>query len=370
MVAAIAPVHLFGALAPEIQDELGFGDTAQGLAVAAFFGASALLTSWGGAFTDDRGTTFALRVAGVSSVAGAIVLMVAPSFTVIVVALLVCSVGNAIAQPGNNAFISAGVPLRRRGLAVGLKQSAIPISTGLAGLALPAIGLTFGWRAALLYPIAIAAAALLLIPNTPRSTGPARGRRLHRPDAGLRLVTTGAVAAGVAVAPIGAFLVRSLEDAGFEPGVAGIVQLVGSATLIGTRISWGRLMDRTEIDRFRFAAGLLAVGAAGYPLLAFGSDPLMVAGALIAYGAAWSWAGVVHLGVVETHQHDIGGASGVVQAGMFLGATIGPGMFGVVADQASFATSWMICCACAVVGSVQIGLGGRRLARRPVAAAR
>ena len=33
MVAAIAPVHLFGALAPDIQEEFGFGDARQGYAV-------------------------------------------------------------------------------------------------------------------------------------------------------------------------------------------------------------------------------------------------------------------------------------------------------------------------------------------------
>jgi len=55
MVAAIAPVHLVGALAPEIQDDLGFGDAEQGLAIGAFFAVSALFSSWGGALTDRIG---------------------------------------------------------------------------------------------------------------------------------------------------------------------------------------------------------------------------------------------------------------------------------------------------------------------------
>lgn len=363
MVAAIAPVHLLGSLAPEIQDELGFGDAAQGLAVAGFFGLSAVLTSWGGAFTDRRGSTRALRVAVASSLAGAIVVMTAPRYSIIVVGLLIAAIGNAIAQPGNNAFISAGVPVERRGFALGLKQSAIPISTGLAGLALPIIAITVGWRFAFLYPIAIATAALLLIPAVPTAPASPTTARVFRPSRGLALITAGSVAAGVAVAPVGAFLVRSLEDAGFDPGTAGIVQLCGSVTLITTRISWGRLMDRTSLDRFRFAVVLLAVGSIGYPLLAYGNAPLMVLGALIAYGAAWSWPGVAHLGVVEHHPGDIGGASGVLQAGMFTGATIGPGMFGIVAEQASFATAWTICFGGAVLGSILIAAGGRTLRR-------
>lgn len=363
MVAAIAPVHLLGSLAPTIQDELGFGDAAQGLAVAGFFGLSAILTSWGGAFTDRRGSTRALRVAVVSSLAGAIVLMLAPAYAVIVIGLLIAAIGNAIAQPGNNAFISAGVPVERRGFALGLKQSAIPISTGLAGLALPVIAITAGWRFAYLYPVAIAAAALVLIPPVPTAPASPTTARVLRPSRGLVLVTAGAVAAGVAVAPVGAFLVRSLEDAGFDPGTAGIVQLCGSVTLITTRISWGRLMDHTSLDRFSFAFALLTVGSIGYPLLAFGNGPLMVIGALTAYGAAWSWPGIAHLGVVEHHPDDIGGASGILQAGMFTGATLGPGMFGIVAEQVSFAAAWTICFGSAVLGAMFIGFGGRTLRR-------
>ncbi|MEM8708737.1 MAG: MFS transporter, partial [Actinomycetota bacterium] len=166
-----------------------------------------------------------------------------------------------------------------------------------------------------------------------------------------------------AVAPVGGFLVRSLVDAGFDPGTAGIVQLCGSVTLITTRVGWGRLMDRLPLDRFRFAVGLLAVGSIGYPLLAHGNDALMVVGAIIAYGAAWSWPGVAHLGVVEHHPGDVGGASGILQAGMFTGATIGPGMFGVVAEQQSFATAWTICFGGAVVGAVLMAVGGRTLRR-------
>ena len=61
MVAAIAPVHLFGALAPDIQEQFGFGDARQGFAVAAYFAVSAALSSWGGALSDRLGPSPALR---------------------------------------------------------------------------------------------------------------------------------------------------------------------------------------------------------------------------------------------------------------------------------------------------------------------
>ncbi len=365
MVAAIAPVHLFGALAPEIQDELHFGDTAQGMAVAAFFALSALLTSWGGSFTDRVGPTRALRAAAISSFAGAVVIMAANRYGIIVAGLLIAAVGNAISQPGNSSFISLGVPAQRRGIAMGIKQSAIPVSTGLAGLALPVIAITAGWRWAYLYALGAAMVGFALVP---RIVAPVRSTVAplhHRPSRPLLIVAIGAAASGIAVAPIGAFLVRSLEDSGFEPGRAGIVQLGGSVLLVTTRIGWGRLMDGTDIDRFRFASGILLFGAIGYPLLSFGSKPLMVLGALIAYGAAWSWAGVVHLGVVERHADAAGGAAGVLQAGMFVGAMIGPGVFGIVADNQGFATGWMISFTAAIVAAALLLWGGIALERHP-----
>ena len=365
MVAAIAPVHLFGALAPEIQDQLNFGDTAQGMAVAAFFALSAVLTSWGGSYTDRAGPTRALRTATLSSVAGAVVIMTAPRYGIIVVGLLIAAIGNAISQPGNSSFISLGVPTHRRGIAMGIKQSAIPVSTGLAGLALPAIAVTAGWRWAYLYAVAAAVVGYALVPRISAPPVSHTAPRLHRPSRPLMIITIGAGASGIAVAPIGAFLVRSLEDSGFEPGRAGIVQLCGSVLLVSTRIGWGRLMDGSDIDRFRFAAGVLLFGSIGYPLLSFGTKPMMVIGAMIAYGAAWSWAGVVHLGVVERHAGAAGGAAGVLQAGMFVGAMLGPGIFGIVADNQGFATGWMISFTAAVSAAGLLLWGGDELRRQP-----
>ncbi len=144
IVAAIAPVHLFGALAPDIQEEFGFGDAEQGFAIAAYFTVSAVLSSWGGALSDRWGPSAALRTGTGFALIGAAGVVVAPSYGVIVVALCIAAIGNAINQPSNNTFISGGVPPHHRGLAIGIKQSAIPTSTGLAGLALPTIAVSLG----------------------------------------------------------------------------------------------------------------------------------------------------------------------------------------------------------------------------------
>jgi fucose permease len=123
-------------------------------------------------------------------------------------------------------------------------------------------------------------------------------------------------------------------------------------------------MDRLPIDRFRFAAGLLGVGALAYPLLATGRHGAMIVGALLAYAAGWSWPGVVHLGTIESNPAATGAASGVVQAGMFTGAMTGPALFGVIADLHGFDWAWLLSCGCSALGMILIA-GGAALHRRP-----
>ncbi|RMH84609.1 MAG: MFS transporter [Actinomyces sp.] len=366
MVAAIAPVHLTGALAPDIQAELGFGDAVLGGLIACFFAVSAATTPFGGRLADRVGPSRALRAAALLSVSASLaVAVVVDSWPVLVAVLAVAAVANAVTQPGNNAFIAAGVPAHRRGLALGVKQAAIPTSTALAGLALPTLAAAWGWRAAFWAAAVLAALVALGLPDVgrPRQAADAVPTR-WRVSAPVLWLALGSGFGAAAVASIGGFLVRSARDAGFSEAGAGALQVAGSVALIAARVGWGGLMDRRPLDRFAFAAGLLAVGSLGFPLLASGRPSLMVPGALVAFAAAWSWPGVVHLGAVEGHPGDPGAATGVVQAGMFWGAMTGPAVFGLVAEHGGFAWAWTTSWAWAAVAAVLVAAAGRRQAAR------
>ncbi len=366
MVAAIAPVHLTGALAPLIQADLGFGDAALGTLIGTYFAVSALTTPLGGHLADRFGPTAALRSAAlVSAVASLGVALAARSWAALLAGLALAAIGNAVTQPGNNAFIAAGVRPERRGVALGVKQAAIPTSTALAGIALPTVAAAWGWRAAFALAAGLAMLVAAGLPDVGRAraaTGvPHRRLRVSRP---LLWLALGSGFGAAAVASIGGFLVRSARDAGFSAGGAGALQVAGSVALITARIGWGALMDRRDTDRFAFAAGLLAVGSLGFPLLATGRPALMVPGALVAFGAAWSWPGIVHLGAVERHPGDAGAATGIVQAGMFWGAMTGPALFGVVAERAGFGWAWTTSFGFAALAAVLVATAGRRQAAR------
>jgi MFS family permease len=363
MTAAVLPVHLTGALAPELQDELGFGDTGLGIAVAAFFAVSALLTTAGGSLSDRFGAVRAMRVAVVwSGVSLLLIAMLARSYVLLVLLLALATVGPAVSQPGSNVLVSEGVPLSRRGLGLGAKQGGIPAAGALAGLALPLVAVPLGWRWAFAFAAGVALLALLLLPELPVRPATVERRRLPAEDPrrrGLGLLTVGAGCGACAVAPISSFLVRSATHLGFSDASAGLILALGSVLLIAVRVTAGALADRHRFHPFLAVAVLLGLGVAGYALLASDHRVAFVAGAVVAFTAGWGWPGLFNLGVIA-HFGDLpGAASGITQSGIFVGAVVGPLAFGALADHVSFTAAWSFSALWTAVGAVAI-LAARR----------
>jgi MFS family permease len=379
VVAGVHPIHLTGALAPDLQADLGFGDAQLGLAVSGAFAVSALLTAWGGAFTDRAGPRRALRVATASSAVGFVVLAVSPVYGVLVAGILLAAPGNAIAQPGANVLIAEGVSVQRRGMALGIKQSAIAVSTAIAGLASLVLVATLGWRAAYAFGVVLAAigalsvhdvragAARSLVPadDEPADAGIASPATASVDVAVVRAAALTGFAGAAAVASIGTFLVRAAEDAGLAAATGRLVLTGGSVLLIGMRILWGSLADRDVVDPEPMVVRLLVGGTVGYLLLSTGTLPGFVLGAALAFGAGWAWPGLLFLTLVRRFPTAAGRPSGQVQRGMFVGAMIGPFLFGVVADTVSFTVAWWMSAGWGLLAAVA-ALGVARASRHEV----
>ncbi|WP_309246228.1 MFS transporter [Verrucosispora sioxanthis] len=156
------PVFLVGGLAVQMREELGFSPAGLGLVVAVYFGVGALASVPSGALVERWGAAVVAR-AGIGVSAGALlaVAVVARSYPVLVGLLAVAGTANALGQLSSNALLARHVPPRRQGLSFGVKQAAIPVSTLLAGVAVPTLALTVGWRWAF---VAAAGAALAALP--------------------------------------------------------------------------------------------------------------------------------------------------------------------------------------------------------------
>ena len=371
-VLGTLPVFLVGALAVFIRADLRFGEAALGLAVATFFGLAALGSYPAGRLAERLGagpTTAAGAVLSVASLLG--IAALASDLVTLLVFLGLAGVSNALAQIGSNLALARAVPAHRQGLAYGLKQAAIPTATLLAGLAVPALALTVGWRwafglaAALALPLALVHEPVRVSSGHRAPSDTVERRAL--PTRALVILAVGAGCAAGAANSLGGFLVESAVTDGVDAGRAGAVVAVASALGVVTRVGLGWGADRLQRTHLRVVAVQLAVGALGFALLAQGRGGL-VPGALLGFLGGWSWPGLLNFAVVRANRTAPAAATGVTQGGVFVGGALGPVLFGSLVSVGSYPTAWRAMAALGACGSVLVLIGDRVL-RRDVAPA-
>lgn len=363
---SVLPVFLTGALAVQIRSDLDVSVFEVGVASAAFFATAAIVSVLAGSVTERLGAVRAMRLAaGIDVVALAGIAAFVESAYVLVTFLALAGVANAVAQPAANLYLARVVPRSRQGTAFGVKQSAVPAATLLGGLAVPALALTMGWRWG--FGLAAAAAvAFVVAPPGRRSAALAAGAGRAGRDTSLAPLAVLALGGGLAAASgstLGVFLVSGAVDAGIGEGGAGLL-FAGSSTLgLAVRVAMGVLTDRRHGRNLRSVAILLALGAFGYVALSTAVPAGIVVGALIAFGAGWSWPGLFVLAVVRTNPGAPAAASGIVRTGTSTGAVVGPLAFGLVVEHAAYDVAWNTMAACSLAAAAIVVLGRRLLLR-------
>lgn len=355
------PISLVGATAPELQAAFGFGDSQLGLLAALYFVSAAVLGPYGGRMVDWLGPAVGLRATGGIVIVGLLVEAAATSYLMLVVGALIGATSLAVATPASNVVLIHHVPERRRGLAFGLKQSAVPLAATLSGLALPLIALRSGWRWAFVVMLVFPVASLVLAPATPSQHAATRPAPRSRPPRDLLLLAGVGVFAATAVGTLNPFLVRAATEVGYSAGSAGLLLSVAAGGLIVSRVAWGAVLDRSGFEPVAVVFLLLTVGAVGYGLLASSSMILFAIGAVVAYGFGWAWPGVQFLAGVRLWPENPGEASGVLQLGAFAGATAGPLAFGLVVERSGFGLGYTLAATVAAAAAGLAGLLARRL---------
>jgi MFS family permease len=359
--AGVLPVFLVGGLAVQVRADLGLSPAAQGWVVFGYFGVSAASSAVFGRLVERIGPAAGMRLSAVGAAVALAAAAVSPTFGALLAALALGGLANSLAQPASNALIVAGVPATRNGLAFGVKQSAIPAATLLAGLAVPTVGLTVGWRWAFAGAAALALSTLALVPTVappPRH----QGRRAGRPEAALVALAVLGIGAGLGSAmanSLGAFLTSSAADAGVGQGLAGLLLSVGSVAGLSSRVAMGWRADRQDGGHFGVVVTMLLVGSLGLVGLASGRAVSFVAGTLVAFGAGWAWPGVFNLAVVAYNRSAPAAATGVTQTGTYAGAAVGPLVFGYLADHGGYRSAWLVFLGVTVAAAGVISLGGR-----------
>jgi predicted MFS family arabinose efflux permease len=349
----VLQISLIGAMAIQLRDAIGLDTGSLGLMFAAFFAAAAVLSAPVGRLAERVDPAAVLRVGCALSAAALLAASVASGVGTLLCSTVVAGVSTSLTRTTSSVLVARAIPPGRHGLALGVRNSAIPLAVLLAGVAVPTIALTIGWRWAFAIGAGLAATVWVLLPRTiPR---PSRAGTQPRRDLTLRPLLGLAVAAGLAsaaAASLGAFTAVTAVDAGIDEGTTGMLIAAGSVVGVASRIAVGWWTDRRPGSQLDVVVAMMLIGAAGYGLMAPGVGRLVWLAVPVAYAAGWAFYGSYYLSVLRLNPVAPGPALGIAQVGAFAGSIIGPVALGALAQRWSFTTAWTAAAAAAILAAM------------------
>ncbi|MER7076834.1 MFS transporter, partial [Saccharopolyspora kobensis] len=172
-----------------------------------------------------------------------------------------------------------------------------------------------------------------------------------RRSALLLLAISGGLGSAAANA-LGAFVTTTAVEVGFSPSAAGLVLSLGSATGLLIRLCAGVIADRRNPDLVRVISGMLLIGSIGFGLMAVHSTVAFLIGVSIGFGAGWAWPGLLNFAVAKIAPDRVASATSFTQTGIYLGGSLGPLLFGLLAEHAGLGGAWLAAGAAAIVAGV------------------
>lgn len=372
------PSLLTGALAPQLAEALAFGVAGLGTAFAIQSGVGALASVPLGRVVDRLGAARSIRLAMlVTATIAFLIAVAARSFVVLVALLVVGALGKRLIEPASNRLLMDHVGPRRLGLAFGLKQSAPPAAVLLAGLSVPIVATAWGWRGAYaiagVLAVAVAAGVWRRSSQTPRARTELTSASDDQPrDAGpdhrtLLILTIAFGLANGASVTVPVFYVSAAVFAGASPAAAGVMLAVASSVAIGMRLLLGVVADRLVDGHLRLCGAMLGGGALGFALLATGHPASVTVGVILALAGAWGFSGVFWFTMVRSNPSAAGAVTGKVAPGALIANSLSPLLFGLIAEEASFALGWGFAGFMAALAAAGMILGDRGMSRIPQA---
>ena len=360
----ILPAFMTGALSVRIGDEVGIDLAGIGGLYGVLFGTAALASAPTGRLVQRLGWEIGIRSAATGTGLALIAMAAFPNiwwahWWPIAAVFVLAGVAAATSQAASNLALARSVPSDRYGLLFGLKHSAVPAAAMLGGLAVPTIALTIGWRYAFAIAAVLALATALAVPlsrDRPgvnlRSQTPTQ--RPATPVSTLIALTVAAALGHAGIDALGAFVVPYAASEGVAEGLAGVLLAIGSLAGLATRLAAGWKIDSHQHAGLYWMAALLGTGALGFLVLSAGGRPLLVAGVVLAFAGGWGWAGLLTFVVVRANPEAAAVATGIANTGKYVGAGLGPVLFGYLAQRVSFAAAWGLACTMLFAGGALV----------------
>jgi sugar phosphate permease len=351
--------QMISPLAPFLVDDLKLARADIGLLVTAAYLGGVLVLVVAGRLSDRFGvrTLFlvGMTLAGFPLALGSLV----PSYFWLLVPMVLYGVGNGFALPPTTRAIVEWFPTRRRGLAMGVKQTGVALAGMICGLIVPPIGEAVGWRGTILVLGILTVAAGVIswaaYRDRPDDTGSAakaarpgfatviRNRNL------LLLSGVTFLYAGVQLSLAG-FMVLFLRDrVGMSVAEAGAMLALAQAGGIVGRIGWGIVSDVVFGGRRKIVMAIFSVMAAISSVLLAMTGPetprlVLLVILAVAGVSAIGWNGINMLFVAEIAGRQASAtAAGLNLTCSYLGIMVGPPIFGYLVDlTGSYSTAFLV----------------------------
>jgi predicted MFS family arabinose efflux permease len=331
------------ALTGYIKLDLGISAFATGLVVASFALGRIAGVYAAGLAADRLGEQRTLLVGGFATAALTLIAVASP-LPLFVPLLILAGAAGSSATPAGGRLVLLAFPRNRRGVALGIRQTGIPVAGLIAAAALPWIAHVSSWRFAL--AVAACVTALAAVPllslrgetPPPRPAGPqrhvGRNRNLVLLTIWGCLIVTGQYA-------LVAFLALDLnQNSGLTLAEGSVFVVVANAAGIIGRVVWGLVSDRhSGGNRKTFLLAINVVGVLGAVLLFVipRSAPLALIGAVVALAglALIGYQGLLITMIAEVAGPDrVGAATGFALTFVSGAIAASPPLYGFVADVA------------------------------------
>ena len=368
MALAFVVPFILGVLGPFIIEDLRLPDSSIGILVATSFAVAMVSSLMAGRIVDNASDRWLLPGLSLYCALAVVCVSVSPTYTWLLVAVGASGIAQAAANPVTNRLILDHVTASRRGFVMGVKQSGVQAGSFFAGLVLPAVALTRGWRGAVRVVALVALVVMLLswraVPTTSIPVHPPDFRRLGAlPSGELRRLMAYVFFMGGGVAATTAYLPLYGQD-GFgmgEPAAGALVAVLG-ATGIVARIAWAHRANRAG----SVFPGLLTLagGAAIFAMVIWQADDLGVwalwVGAAGLGATAVAQQSVSMLGVVNLTTGRPGQNTAMASMAFFAGFIGSPIACGVLLDNsAGYGPSWLLAVLQFTLAALAV-LGARR----------
>ncbi|HEX3551421.1 MAG TPA: MFS transporter [Candidatus Elarobacter sp.] len=357
-----------GSLSPILVATFAISKAQLGIIFTALMFGSASFTAAAGVLTDRWGERRMVLFSGIAMTVALLAATLVPNYWWVVLCIFAFGMAYAVSTPAGGRAVLAWFD-RDRGLAMGIRQTGVPVGGVIGALTLPIFAHAFGYRAAFAYAAVVTLVTTLIavLPyreaereNGMSSASIVAGMRTLARDPRLIGVTlTCMVLSGVQQIMNAFVTVTAVSLVGTSPALAALAFACAQGAAVAGRLGWGFVSDRVlhgeRLIPFAIICVLAACATAALSTLHAGAVAPLFGAALVLGFSGAGWNGLMAAALAEVGGVDrAASALGLALTAIFAASAVAPTAFGAVADHTSLRVSWLVASALALVAMAPV----------------